>query len=161
MKALGKGQTRRGLPRWLAWVLVALGAVLGATPLWIPRLSVAARHALLAKAPRPHIVHHRPAAAAVFVPVRAGPTAPAGQVVATLSTSALSLVTAVVQGTSDATLLVAPGHYVSSVMPGQVGTSVIAAHNATFFRHLNRLQRGDRIVVTTIQGPLCVPGGGP
>lgn len=155
MKALGKGQTRRGFPRWLAWILVALGAVLAATPLWIPRLSVAAGHALLAKAPRPRIVHHRAAAAAAaapFVPVKAGPAAPAGQVVATLSIPALSLVTAVVQGTSDATLLVAPGHYLSSVMPGQVGTSVIAAHNATFFRHLNRLQLGARIVVTTSQG---------
>ncbi len=143
------------VPRWLAWSLVGLGTLLATTPLWIPRWSVAAGHALLAKAPRPHFVPHvalAQSATARFVPAAATPPAPAGQVVATLSIPALSLVTAVVQGTGDATLLVAPGHYIASVMPGQVGTSVIAAHNATFFRHLDRLRDGDRIVVTTSQG---------
>lgn len=142
------------IPRWLAWCLVGVGTVLATTPFWIPRVSVAAGHALLAKAPRPHIVHHVAALpeGAPFVPAPATPAGPSGQVVATLSIPALSLVTAVLQGTSDATLLAAPGHYAASVMPGQVGTSVIAAHNATFFRHLNRLRIGDRIVVTTSQG---------
>lgn len=56
------------------------------------------------------------------------------------------------QGTDDPELDVGAGHLVTSAWPGQNGTSVIAAHNATWFRHIDRLHAGDAIQVWTKQG---------
>ncbi|MCY0907734.1 MAG: class D sortase [Sulfobacillus thermotolerans] len=75
-----------------------------------------------------------------------------GQRCATLWIPSLHLKVPVVQGTAYGELLLAAGHYPGSVMPGQLGTSVIAAHNATYFRHLNQLRPGNRLIVTTSQG---------
>jgi sortase A len=56
----------------------------------------------------------------------------------------------VVQGTSDATLRKGPGHYPGTEFPGQGKTVAIAGHRTTYlapFRTINRLKRGDRIVL--------------
>jgi hypothetical protein len=61
----------------------------------------------------------------------------------------------VVEGTSSRDLSRGPGHVVASALPGQVGVSVLYGKVATFgapFAHLERLNRGDRITVTTGQG---------
>jgi sortase A len=59
---------------------------------------------------------------------------------------------AVLQGTSDAILAVAPGHEPQSVMPGTPGTAVIVAHNLTFFRNIDLLRHGDPLTVQTAAG---------
>lgn len=56
------------------------------------------------------------------------------------------------QGTDDAELDVGAGHLTTSVWPGENGTSVIAAHNATWFRHVDKLKPGDLIQVWTKAG---------
>lgn len=61
----------------------------------------------------------------------------------------------VVQGTSPSDLENGPGHRSDSVLPGQVGTSVLFGRDVTFggpFRHLASFAKGDSITVTTGQG---------
>jgi sortase A len=56
----------------------------------------------------------------------------------------------VVQGTSSADLERGPGHYRISALPGSGGTVAIAGHRTTYlhpFRHIDRLRRGDAIVL--------------
>jgi sortase A len=56
----------------------------------------------------------------------------------------------VIQGTDTASLRKGPGHYPSTPLPGQRGTSAIAGHRTTYgapFRHLDKVKRGDRIVI--------------
>jgi len=65
---------------------------------------------------------------------------------------ALQLRAPLVEGTDDAQLSVGVGHLKTSVMPGQAGTSVIAAHNATWFRHIDTLKPGDPVEVVTKSG---------
>lgn len=61
----------------------------------------------------------------------------------------LHLTAPIVQGTGNSQLDVAVGHLTTSVFPGVKGTSVLAAHNATWFRHVNRLHPGDSFVIHT------------
>jgi sortase A len=56
----------------------------------------------------------------------------------------------VVEGTDTASLRKGPGHYPSTPLPGERGTSAIAGHRTTYgapFRRLNELKRGDRVIV--------------
>jgi sortase A len=83
-----------------------------------------------------------------------GPVAD-GTPVAVVDIPALSLDAVVVQGTSARDLTQGPGHRPDTVLPGQVGVSVIYGRKATFgapFAHLMRLDPGDLIKVTTGQG---------
>jgi sortase A len=60
-----------------------------------------------------------------------------------------------VEGSASEQTMTAPGLKPDSVLPGQTGVSVLVGRRATFgapFRHLDRLQPGDRILVTTGQG---------
>jgi sortase A len=56
------------------------------------------------------------------------------------------------QGTSLKILSGTAGHLMTSVLPGEIGTSVMAAHDVTYFHHIDRLQAGDLIRVQTSQG---------
>jgi sortase A len=56
----------------------------------------------------------------------------------------------VVQGTDTSSLQKGPGHYPETPFPGQGGTVAIAAHRTTYlapFRHIDSMQRGDRITL--------------
>jgi sortase A len=56
----------------------------------------------------------------------------------------------VVEGTDAANLRKGPGHYPETPLPGQRGTVAIAGHRTTFgapFRNLDKLEKGDRIIV--------------
>jgi sortase A len=75
-----------------------------------------------------------------------------------------------VQGTDDASLRKAPGHYDETVLPGQPGTVGIAGHRTTYgapFRNIDDLEAGDKIVLTMpygrftyrVQGHEIVPEG--
>jgi sortase (surface protein transpeptidase) len=85
-----------------------------------------------------------------------GPVTP-GTPVAALTIPRLGLDQAiVVEGTSAQDLTLGPGHRRDTVLPGQLGVSVIYGRRATFgapFAHLLQLQVGDVITATTGQGP--------
>jgi sortase A len=60
-----------------------------------------------------------------------------------------------VQGAGSKSLRNGPGHYPDTVLPGQRGTVGIAGHRTTFlapFRHIDRLRRGDRVVLSMPYG---------
>ena len=61
----------------------------------------------------------------------------------------------VVEGARSGQLRAGPGHVVGSALPGQPGNAVIAGRRTLYggpFKHLDSLEPGDRIVVTTGQG---------
>lgn len=64
----------------------------------------------------------------------------------------LQLKAPVVQGTDDTVLNTAVGHLSDSAMPGQPGITVLAAHNATWFRHVDELKTGDTVSVSLETG---------
>jgi sortase A len=53
----------------------------------------------------------------------------------------------VLAGGNGRTLAFAPGHLDGSPLPGRPGTSVIGGHRDTHFRFLERVRRGDELVV--------------
>ncbi|HEX8645475.1 MAG TPA: sortase [Thermoleophilaceae bacterium] len=78
-----------------------------------------------------------------------------GDAVGRLEIDRVGLNAVVVNGTSEPSLRKAPGHYLGTVMPGQHGTVGIAGHRTSYgapFRHVDRLEAGDRIVVTMPYG---------
>ncbi|WAH36764.1 class D sortase [Alicyclobacillus dauci] len=85
-------------------------------------------------------------------PVENIPTPKLDGLVGKLHIPALALDAPVVEGTDDKEINVAVGHLATSVMPGEKGTSVLAAHNATWFRHINQLSKGDVITMETKSG---------
>ena len=84
-----------------------------------------------------------------------GKIVPPGTPLALLKIKRLGLSQVLVQGTSSAVLREGPGHRRDSVMPGQLGTSVIFGRQSTYggpFGGLATLVPGDVITVTTGQG---------
>ena len=78
-------------------------------------------------------------------------TAATGQptVYALLKATKIGLVAPVVQGTDDSELSVAVGHLPASSWPGTTGTSVLAAHDVTWFSQIDQLAPGDQVSVVT------------
>jgi sortase A len=75
---------------------------------------------------------------------RSAPGDPLGR----LRAPAIGLSTVVVEGTGGGELRAGPGHYPDTPLPGQRGTVAIAGHRTTYgapFRHVDELERGDRI----------------
>ncbi len=68
-----------------------------------------------------------------------------GQLAGVLSIPSLGLEAPVEEGTADAELNVAAGHAPASVWPGSSGTSVMLAHDVSYFVHLGNLKPGDLI----------------
>jgi len=61
----------------------------------------------------------------------------------------------VVEGTDADNLRKGPGHYPDTPLPGQRGTVAIAGHRTTYgapFRHIDKLRKGDRILVDMPDG---------
>jgi LPXTG-site transpeptidase (sortase) family protein len=80
----------------------------------------------------------------------AGAAGPAGQRPAgLLEVPALGMVAPVLQGTDDSVLDDAVGHDPASVWPGQVGTSVLSAHDVTWFSRIGRLKPGNEVRYVT------------
>ncbi|HJQ48872.1 MAG TPA: sortase [Amycolatopsis sp.] len=78
-----------------------------------------------------------------------------GTPVAVLSIPKLGVEEVVGEGTSSGALKSGPGHLRDTVLPGQVGVSVVLARRAAYggpFQRIGRLTRGDLITVTTGQG---------
>jgi sortase A len=78
-----------------------------------------------------------------------------GVPVATLSIPRLHFDETVHQGVAASVLALGPGHYPSTVLPGQAGTTAFAGHRVTHthpFLNINLLRRGDVITVKTRWG---------
>lgn len=75
-----------------------------------------------------------------------------GALIGIVRIPALSLDAPLLQGTGDSVLSVAAGHLPDSALPGELGTAVVAAHNATWFHHINELGKGDLIDLATAYG---------
>jgi len=75
-----------------------------------------------------------------------------GRALARIELPTLGRTRTVVEGTTAADLRRGPGHYPDTPLPGAGRTSGVAGHRTTFgapFRTVNRLKRGDRIMVQT------------
>ena len=73
-----------------------------------------------------------------------------GDPVGRIRIPAIGLERVVVHGTGASELAKGPGHYDETPLPGMGTTAAIAGHRTTFgapFRHLDALERGDRIVL--------------
>jgi sortase A len=91
--------------------------------------------------------------AAATAPV--GPVTPVGDPVALVTIPALGAQQVVVEGTASGDLLAGPGHQRNTVLPGQVGVSVVFGRAATYgapFARITELRVGDQINVTMAQG---------
>lgn len=130
----------RRLLRLVGFVLVAAGLVLGGRiPFFYLRSWWVGHHLVagaLGSSTRPH--PRKPAQ-------NAYPWPPG--LLSVLQIPALGVSAPVLQGTSDAQLNVAVGHLKSSVLPGQAGTSILAAHDVTWFHRINHLKPGALIKV--------------
>jgi sortase A len=63
----------------------------------------------------------------------------------------------VIQGTDTASLEKGPGHFPETPFPGEGGTVGIAGHRTTYlapFRHIDSMERGDRIVLEMPYGTI-------
>ncbi len=99
-------------------------------------------------------------------PVTAAPATPAppavtvpefsdGDVMARIEIPSIGLDAKVVSGVQPDDLKDGPGHYPDTPMPGQLGNSAIAGHRTTYgqpFYHLDEIEPGQEIVLTTVQG---------
>ncbi|QSO50453.1 class D sortase [Alicyclobacillus curvatus] len=75
-----------------------------------------------------------------------------GTLIGHLTIPKLGLNAPVTQGTALSILAHSAGHLETSVLPGELGTTVIAAHDVTYFHHIDELKNGDIITVQTAQG---------
>jgi sortase A len=66
-----------------------------------------------------------------------------------LEVPTLGMVAPVLQGTDDSVLSDAVGHDPASVWPGQAGTSVLSAHDVTWFSRIGKLEAGNEIRYVT------------
>jgi len=72
--------------------------------------------------------------------------------VARLTSSHLSRDLFVLSGANGGSLAFGPGHFNTTAMPGDNGTSVVAGHRDTHFRFLQHLRVGDRLEVQDLAG---------
>jgi sortase A len=62
----------------------------------------------------------------------------------------------VLEGATGEAMAFAPGHMSGTPMPGERGTSIIAAHRNTHFEFLKEMRRGDEIRVTGADGAVTL-----
>jgi sortase A len=70
---------------------------------------------------------------------------PVGALAGVLRVPAISLVAPVAQGVTDQVLESAVGHVPQTVWPGQIGNSVLLAHDVSYFSQISQLRAGDLI----------------
>lgn len=75
-----------------------------------------------------------------------------GDYLGVLAIPRLNRAVRIYEGTEKAELKKGAGHYEKSVLPGIMNNSVIAGHRDTVFSQFGRLQRGDKLIVTTKYG---------
>ena len=152
-------QPRAVTPRWIAlgvaiWLAVTLLAVVlvlyGVGPLIEQREQTSALSEYRAQ------IRHAAAEAEGLAGVEIPTQAPAaGTPVAIIDIGGIHLEQVVVEGVGPQQTRGGPGHVPGTAAPGQPGNSAIVARRTAFggpFRRIGRLERGDRILVTTTQG---------
>jgi len=152
-------QPRAVTPRWIAlgvaiWLAVTLLAVVlvlyGVGPLIEQREQTSALSEYRAQ------IRHAAAEAEGLAGVEVPTQAPAaGTPVAIIDIGGIHLEQVVVEGVGPQQTRGGPGHVPGTAAPGQPGNSAIVARRTAFggpFRRIGRLERGDRILVTTTQG---------
>jgi sortase A len=78
-----------------------------------------------------------------------------GDAIGKITIPAIGLSEFVVEGTDTVSLRKGPGHYPTTPLPGERGTSAIAGHRTTYgapFRRLDQLKRGERITLDMSYG---------
>jgi sortase A len=78
-----------------------------------------------------------------------------GDALARLEIPAIGVDNIVVAGVSTGDLKKGPGHFPDTPLPGQLGNAAIAGHRTTYgqpFHNVDKLETGDEIVVTTLNG---------
>jgi LPXTG-site transpeptidase (sortase) family protein len=88
-----------------------------------------------------------PPSEAAHKPAKAKPAE--GQPLARLEIPAIHLSAMVSEGVQTSTLRRSIGHIPGTALPGEKGNVGLSAHRDTFFRHLGRLQKGDRLTLKT------------
>jgi len=127
-------------------VVMVAGAVVLATNIVVFLHRSSTRGAALVHAERRAIAATAgDTAACQSMPEVARGTAPDGL----LEAPSLGLVAPVLQGADDTVLSDAVGHVTTSVWPGQPGTSVLAAHDITWFSGITGLTPGDMVFYVT------------
>jgi sortase A len=87
-----------------------------------------------------------------------GPIVPAGDPVALMRVPRLGLEQVISEGTASGDTLLGPGHRRDTVLPGQVGTSVVYGRATTYgapFASVPDLRVGDRIDIVAGQGAVA------
>ena len=75
-----------------------------------------------------------------------------GQPIGRLDIPAINLSGMVAEGVETSTLRRSIGHVPGTSLPGAQGNVAISAHRDTFFRHLDKLRKGDLISFATLDG---------
>lgn len=75
-----------------------------------------------------------------------------GDYIGSLSIPALELELPIYQGTDDDELEKGVGHFLQSVLPGEMDNCVLSGHRTTVFNTLGELEIGDRLTVQTSAG---------
>jgi len=78
--------------------------------------------------------------------------APKGSSLGQIEISSIGLTAMIEEGDDGRTLRRAVGHLPRTALPGQQGNVVIAGHRDTFFRPLRNIQKGDEIILKTLNG---------
>lgn len=150
--------------RWVGWGLVIVGVVFAiSVPVHYLSLKAQGERNLLAAQRELAVGNQRPqtpsigkaavkggSSAALIASVTPAPAT--GAIIGLLTIPALALQAPIAQGTTPAVLAGAIGHLTASVLPGELGDTLLAAHNATWFRHVNRLRPGEDVWVQTRDG---------
>jgi sortase A len=88
-------------------------------------------------------------------PAATGNAPKIGDVIGRIEIPKLHVKKVMVEGVSDDELRRGPGHYPTTPLPGQKGNAGIAGHRTTYgapFADVDKLDTGDKIMVTTVQG---------
>lgn len=119
-------------------------------------------HMLLLDAGEQAVSHPQGSDAAGIAPKPIGGTAqggallpgswPRGRTLGVLRIPSIGLNAPLVEGTGEAQLSDAVGSLPGSAVPGRPGTAVLAAHNATWFRNIDRLRAGQKVIIYTPNG---------
>ena len=75
-----------------------------------------------------------------------------GRPVGRLEIPSIGLDAIYIEGADDQTLRRGVGHVPGTAMPGEFGNAVLSGHRDTFFRPLEKIRRGDRIRILTLDG---------
>ncbi len=138
-RSRGRGVHSRVSMAWGRRIVLVVGVICLLTGVWLAgRIAVFYARSAIVGGEKIHAV----------VATSTGRHWPRG-VLGLLRVPDIGLVAPVEQGTGTSVLDVAVGHLATSVMPGQPGTSVVAAHNVSWFSGLGGLHRGDIIEVDT------------